>query len=201
MSTLKTPGRGKAVHSDLTLHMDGLIPDSVRDTLREAVLPAQEFTRLLSDYYAALSLAPAMAASPTAASPQMARSLQARENWLRSIEDEFGTYSRQEVAELRGSKGKNRGMAAEMQEKGQIIAFRRGNAYRVPAFQFDAAGQVIPAIPRIIAVARNSGWEDQDILVWLTNPNTHFPEGRRPVDCLDDADRVVGVLAATIEED
>lgn len=129
-------------------------------------------------------------ASKHPVSPQLARSIQARENWLRSIEEEFGTLSRQEVGDLRGARGSNRNMAADLQFKGKIVAFRRGKSFRIPAFQFTEGGQIRAVIPQLIAVARSAGWDDQDLLAWLTNPNLHFPDAKRPVDCLDDVDRV-----------
>lgn len=199
MSALKSQPDRQEDTAELLVHLQGELSEQLRQTISRVKLPAASIGPMLQNIVAAMELAPAMEAAEAAASPQMARSLQARENWLRSIDDEFGTFTRQEVAELRGSPGKNRGMAADMQERGEIIAYRRGNAFRIPAFQLDVSGHALPVMPRIIAEAREAGWEDQDILVWLTNPNTHFPDGKRPVDCLGDVEGVMAALRASIE--
>lgn len=200
MSALKDRPPAGTDTEEVTMRVQGVIPDELREAIGRVAVPADVLRPILQSVQAFRDLAPAMEASKFTASPQMARSLQARENWLRSIEEEFGTLSRQEVAELRGSKGANRSMAADLQSKGQILAFRRGNSFRIPQFQFTEAGHIRPALPRLIAAATDAGWDDQDLLVWLTNPNRHFPEGKRPVDCLDDVDRILEVFTATVEE-
>lgn len=200
MSGLKDRPQAKAEEDEVTVHLRGVLPDELRRALEQTTFRSDELVNFLRGALACRTLAPAMEASPVPATPQMARSLQARENWLRSIDEEFGTLSRQEVAELRGAKGRNRSMAAEMQDKGQIIAYQRGNSYRIPAFQFTGTGQVRPAVPKLIAAAHNADWDSQDLLAWLTNHNRNFPGGKRPVDCLDDVDRVLEVLEVTVEE-
>lgn len=200
MSALKDRPQTGADTGAVTMHVQGKLTDQLREVLDRSTLSADVLQPVLQSLLAAVDLAPAMEASKLTASPQMARSLQARENWLRSIEEEFGTFSRQEVAELRGSKGTNRSMAADLQAKGQILAYRRGNTYRIPKFQFTDTGHVRPSLPRLIAAATDAGWDSQDLLAWLTNPNTHFPEGKRPVDFLDETGRILEVFTATVEE-
>lgn len=200
MSALKDRPQARSEENHVTVHLQGTMPDDLRRTLEQTTFRSDELINLLRASIASRTLAPAMEASPLPATPQMARSLQARENWLRSIDEEFGTFSRQDVAELRGSTRPNRNMAADLQEKGKIIAYRRGNSYRIPAFQFTDTGQVRPAMPKLIAAAADAGWDTQDLLAWLTNYNRNLPGNKRPVDCLDDADRVIELLEATVEE-
>ena len=178
----------------------GHLEPEVASVLADSTIPADELNHVVMQWVARRSLAPAMETARTPVSPQLARSLQARENWLRDVETEFGTYSRQEVAQLRGAKGTNRSMAGDLKNSGQIIAYRRGNADRIPMFQFTGTGgQIRSAMPALIRLARENGWEDIDLLAWLTNPNTYFPEGTRPVDHLDDVELVLAAAADAFE--
>lgn len=201
MSALKDrPKAHAATGGEVTVRVSGKVTREVQEALDKVKIPASMIQPVLENLLAAFSLAPVMESAEVTASPQMARSLQARENWLRSIEKEFGALTRQQVAEMRGSKGTNRSMAAAMQAKGLILDYRRGNSFKVPAFQFTETGEVRPAVPLLIDAARQAGWDDMDLLIWLTNPNTHFPEGKRPVDVLDNTDRVLEVFTATVGE-
>jgi len=178
----------------------GHLQPDVASVLADSGIPAAELNHLVTQWVARRSLAPAMETAQTPVPPQLARSLQARENWLRGVESEFGTYSRQEIAQLRGAKGTNRSMAGDLKNSGQIITYRRGNSDRIPAFQFtETGGQIRSAMPALIRLARENGWEDLDLLAWLTNPNTYFPEGTRPVDHLDDVELVLAAAADAFE--
>lgn len=120
----------------------------------------------------------------------MVRSLQARESWLRSIEREFGILSHQEAAELHAGQG-----AAI-----RVISLHRGDTVWIPRFQFTDGRQIRPVIPLLIRMARSAGWDNQDLLVWLTNPDTRFPDEKRPVDLLSETGWVLEVLEAKLEE-
>lgn len=183
----------------VVVQVEGHLDSQTAQTLAETPIPSEYLRTLAMHISARRSLAPAMESAKVAASPQLARSLQARENWLRGLEHEFGTLSRQEVATLRGARSTNRSMAGEMREKGQILGYRRGNADRFPAFQFGDGGQVRPAMPKLISLARENGWEDLDVLVWLTNPSTYFADQARPVDHLDEIETVLAAAADAFE--
>lgn len=146
------------------------------------------------------ALGAAMATSPVAVSPQMARSLQAAENIWRSIEREFGMPTSKEVSELLGSRKPNRSIASTLRNEGSIIGVMRANSYRFPGFQFDAdKGTVVPAMPQLITLARENGRSDEDLVFWLTSPSSFFHEQDRPVDHLDEEDRVLAAARDQFE--
>lgn len=129
------------------------------------------------------SLGTAMSITPGTVSPQMARSLQAAENIWRRIENEFGLLTSVEVAELLGSRKPNRSTASALRNEGSIVGISRGNSYRFPGFQFDAEqSAVVPVMPKLIALARENGRSDDDLVFWLTSPSSFFVEQDRPVD-------------------
>ena len=126
----------------------------------------------------------------------MARSLQAAENTRRRIEHEFGLLTSVEVAGLLGSRKPNRNMAASLRGKGQIVGVMRGNSYRFPGFLFDREGALdLPAMPKLIALARENDRSDEDLIPWLYSPSRFFPEQHRPVDHLRQEDRVLAAAA------
>ncbi|WP_442545230.1 hypothetical protein ACSBOX_06010 [Arthrobacter sp. KN11-1C] len=146
------------------------------------------------------ALGAAMATSPVAVSPQTARSLQAAENIWRSIEREFGMLSSMEVAELLGSRKPNRSLASGLRNDGTIVGIMRGNAYRFPGFQFDAdKGAVVPAMPKLIALAREDGRSDEGLVYWLTSPSSLFHEQDRPVDHLHEEEQVLAAARDQFE--
>jgi hypothetical protein len=133
-------------------------------------------------------------------SPQMARSLQAAENIWRSIAREFGMPTSVEVAELLGSRKPNRSIASTLRNEGSIVGVMRGNSYRFPGFQFDAdKAVVVPVMPKLIALARENGRSDEDLVFWLTSPSSFFHEQDRPVDHLREDDRVLAAARDQFE--
>ncbi|OMH23785.1 hypothetical protein BKD30_10365 [Tersicoccus phoenicis] len=112
----------------------------------------------------------------------------ATENVWASVEAEFGLLTSVQVAALTGSKKSSRSLAADQRAAGKIMGVRRGNAYLYPGFQFDTAnGRVRPAIPRLVATARDCGWDGEDLILWLVSPSGYFGSDR-PVEHLGDED-------------
>jgi hypothetical protein len=145
-------------------------------------------------------LGAAMATSPVAVSPQTARSLQAAENIWRSIAEEFGMPTSVEVAELLGSRKPNRAIASTLRNEGSIVGVMRGNSYRFPGFQFDAEkSAVVPVMPKLIALARENGRSDEDLVFWLASPSSFFHEQDRPVDHLGEEERVLAAARDQFE--
>lgn len=142
----------------------------------------------------------AMATSPGAVSPEMARSLQAAENIWRSIDREFGMLTSVEVAELLDFRKPNRSIASTLRNEGSIVGVMRGNSYRFPGFQFDAdKSAVVLVMPKLIALARKNGRSDEDLVFWLTSPSSLFHEQDRPVDHLGEEDRVLAAARDQFE--
>jgi len=146
------------------------------------------------------SLGTAMSSTPGTVSPQLARSLQAAENIWRRMENEFGLLTSMEVAELLGSRKPNRTAASALRNDGSIIGIMRGNSYRFPGFQFDAKqGTVLPVMPRLIALARENGRSDDDVVFWLTSPSSFFAEQDRPVDHMREDERLLAAARDQFE--
>lgn len=146
------------------------------------------------------ALGAAMSSTPGSVSPQMARSLQAAENIWRSVAREFGLLTSIEVAELLGSRRPNRSIASTLRSEGTIIGIMRGNSYRFPGFQFDADKSAVePAMPKLIALARENERTDEDLVFWMTSANSFYREQDRPVDHLRDEDLVMAAARDQFE--
>ncbi len=130
---------------------------------------------------------------PSAAEVWHARqSAQAREELVR----EFGALSAEEVAELAGSKARNRSaLASRWHSEGRILAVPWHGRTLYPGFQF-CDGRPSTTVAAAAATLRERGLEGWSLALWFTTPNGWLWD-RRPVDLLDE-DRE-GVLAAAGE--
>lgn len=132
------------------------------------------------------ALGPAIAANPSPTSPQLARSLQAQENWWRKIEAEHPWFTSTQVAQQLG-RSANRNYASQLRKDGKLLGYRRANSYRYPAFQFDLrTGDVRPVIGDLLSISRRYDVPDEDVMLWLCSRSSLFAEQDRPVDHLDD---------------
>lgn len=146
------------------------------------------------------ALGRAMASNPAPTSPQLARSIQAETNAWKRIEAEFGLLASGEVAKLLGGSGTNRNFASEKRRAGKILGVARGNTYRYPGFQFDRRrGTVLGVIGRLIALAAENGWPHEDVVLWLSSPSAYFHEQDRPVDHLEEPDRLLAAARDQFE--
>ncbi|HUO40286.1 MAG TPA: Rv2175c family DNA-binding protein [Mycobacterium sp.] len=50
---------------------------------------------------------------------------------------------------------------------GHLVAIRRGSAVMVPQIFFTAGGEVVKSLPGLLAVLRDGGYRDTEILRWL----------------------------------
>jgi hypothetical protein len=57
--------------------------------------------------------------------------------------------------------GRDRQTIDRLRRSGQLLGVRGDGGYVFPAWQFDAHGRVLPALPRVIAVARSLGLSDE----------------------------------------
>jgi hypothetical protein len=110
---------------------------------------------------------------------------QARRNALARAElaREFGLLTSAEVAELAGSRAKNRAaLANRWAKEGRVFAVPHGRQFLWPGFQFDAQGQPRPAVAEVLRWFRDesSRWA---LALWFTS-RTGWLDGRRPVDLL-----------------
>ncbi|MEC5179478.1 hypothetical protein [Arthrobacter sp. CG_A4] len=156
------------------------------------VVETSTLLRVLSEERSIAALGSAMASNPEPVSPELARSLQAEENWWRKIERELPSLTSAEAAELLGAKPTNRNFASSQRAAGKLLGYTRRHAARFPKFQFDLAkGSVLPVIPQLIAVARDLETTDEDLVLWLAAPSSMFAEQDRPADHLNDPDRLL----------
>jgi hypothetical protein len=81
--------------------------------------------------------------------------------------------------------------------EGRLLGVRVGGHYEFPAWQFGRDGQVLPALPRVIAAARAAGMTD-DRLGSLLQARSGLGSGRRLADALRDGnvDHVLSVVHA-----
>jgi hypothetical protein len=174
-------------HAPTTEAISALLPSIALNSLAETIQKS------------AHSLGAAMAASPNTVSPQLARSLQAAENIWRRIDHEFGLLTSVQVASLLTLKP-TRTPAAQLRSDGKIVGVLRGNSYRFPGFQFDKArGAVRPVMANLITLARDNGRSDEDLVFWMTSPSSYFHEEDRPVDHLDEEERVLAAAQDQFE--
>lgn len=176
----------------------------VREALRQEAgvdLSATEVVRLveLAHEQGALDgLGDAMARMSIVLSPATARAAQATENAVKSIENEFGLLTSVQVARLLGSTSNAaavRSLANDMRARGELLYLRRLNKYLYPGFQFDrSVGRVRPLVKTLMQLADASGWDREDVVLWLCSPTTYFEDESRPVDHFDtDPDQVLDV--------
>lgn len=148
--------------------------------------------RVVSEMASISVLGAAIAANPEPASPELARSLQAEENWWRRIETELPSLSSTETAELLGAKRTNRNFASSQRAAGKLLGYSRRHAIRYPKFQFDSRrGAVLPVIPELLALTRGLHVPDEDVVLWMAARSSAFADQGRPVEHLKDKERLL----------
>ncbi|WP_168226604.1 hypothetical protein [Tomitella fengzijianii] len=132
----------------------------------------------------------------TAASPALARAVQAQQNLYDALDAEFGLLTSAQVADRLGSRAAaRRNAAAAARAAGRLLALRRGNRLLYPGFQFTAAG-IRPVIADLRSLGDRHGWHEAGLIEWLLGPTTLL-DGGRPVDALGDAERLLAVAEAS----
>lgn len=148
--------------------------------------------RALSEANSIAALGAAIASNPEMPSPELARSLQAEENWWRRIEHELPSMSSTETAAFLGAKATNRNFASSQRAAGRLLGYARRQAVRYPKFQFDVQrGSVLTVIPQLLALTRGFGVPDEDLVLWMAAPSAAFADQRRPVDHLNDPEKLL----------
>lgn len=173
------PGEDKTFGVDLSA-LQGLPADVARAMAEMTLMTARSVQ----------ALGPAMAAFRGTTSPQLARAVQATENVWKGIEAEFGLLTSADVAALIGTGKSGRSFASDQRAAGKLIGIKRGNRVLFPGFQFDRpAGKVRSVVPELLRMAKDVGWDEEDLVLWLVAPSGYF-HGDRPVEHLNDADLV-----------
>ncbi|RCK70443.1 hypothetical protein DT076_07320 [Desertihabitans brevis] len=138
------------------------------------------------------ALGAAIEAAHVRASPALARAVQAEEGLYQRIADEFGLLTSAEAGRRLGSRSKAaRNLALSARRDGQLLALRRGRYDLFPGFQFDDHG-ARPVVAALIALGEEHERSEAGLVQWLMAPTTYL-DGLRPVDVIDDPDRLLSV--------
>ena len=134
---------------------------------------------------------------PPATVEQARRNAEARVEFL----GEFPTLSSGEVADLVGSRSRNRAALAHgWRKQGRVFSVRLGREQRYPVFQFDAhAGAPKANVSKVISLLRAAGLEGWQIALWFTGPLARLGD-RRPVDVIDSEPEQVVEAAGAIQD-
>ena len=118
---------------------------------------------------------------------QMRRNAEARHRFLA----EHGALASEEVAEIAGSRARNRAARAYRLQRGQkVFAVRYHGRTLFPAFQFEADGEVRLAIPQVLRALHDRGLSGWEMALWFV-AGSSFLGGRRPLDLLDEDPELV----------
>lgn len=138
------------------------------------------------------ALGTAIHAANLTASPNLARAVQAQQNIYDSVDAEFGLLTSSQAGDRIGSRAvARRNAATAARNEGRLVAVRRGRYLLYPGFQFDAAG-IRPVVADLVQVAFTHGWDETSLITWLVSPTTYL-DGSRPVDIMDEPDRLVSL--------
>jgi hypothetical protein len=115
-----------------------------------------------------------------AAAQQARRNAEARQELI----DEFGLFDSDQLAEMSGSKAKNRSATASrwLAERRVFAVEHLGHRY-FPAFQFGVDNRPRPTVRRILEVLEPHGLEGWEIALWFTTASGWLDD-QRPVDRL-----------------
>jgi hypothetical protein len=133
----------------------------------------------------------------SAAVQQARRNAEARQELI----DEFGLLEAEELAEMVGSKAKNRSATASrwLTERRVFAVEHLGRRY-FPAFQFGADGRPRAVIKRVVEVFEPYGLDGWELALWFTTV-TGWLDDKRPVDRLStNPDDVVAAAQHTFDE-
>jgi hypothetical protein len=111
---------------------------------------------------------------------QVERNGQARARFLR----EDRPYTAAQASQCLGSRARNATeLASRLKREGKLFTVRDGTSEKYPRFQFDAHGQPLPVIAKVLALFKGKleGWE---IALWFHSNNGWLPQQARPVDVL-----------------
>lgn len=133
-------------------------------------------------------------------SAQAAQQAQRNADARQELIDEFGLYSGEQVADLSGSRARNRfATASRWLADGRIFAVEHMGTRAYPAFQFGTDGNPRPVIQRVLKAFEPYGLDGWETALWFTTA-TGWLDDRRPVDLLvGAADDVVAAAGQTFD--
>lgn len=149
----------------------------------------QEMSRMIE------SMTPPMTVPLPVQVLQARRNAQARMAMLQ----EFGAVTSAELGELAGSRASNKAaLAHRWKADGRIFAVTHQGTTYFPGFQFAPNGQPLDVIAEVLTILEPilGGWE---LALWFGSANGWLG-GKRPVDFLTDAPRVLDAARREAEE-
>jgi hypothetical protein len=153
-----------------------LTPDLAAQVTQFAKLAAEDkrmTERLVSAMFTRNTVSPA-------AAQQARRNAEARQELI----DEFGLFDSDQLAEMAGSKAKNRSATASrwLAERRVFAVEHLGHRY-FPAFQFGIDNRPRPVVRRILEVFEPHGLQGWELALWFTTASGWLDD-QRPVDRL-----------------
>lgn len=125
-------------------------------------------------------------------SPQIARSIQAQINFIREIGRDYGLLTGYTVR-----------VALDIDSKDPMprmfgIVYCREMLY--PAFLFEPSPdrpgkqRIKPVVAELAKLADEYEWDGEDVAFWLASPTSWLAGGAKPLEYLDDAEKVLGAF-------
>jgi hypothetical protein len=125
-------------------------------------------------------------------SPELASSVQATINLIRSIDREYGLLTEDAVRTVLGlAPGDALPLVFAVLYRGQDL---------YPGFLFEPAPdregvqRVRPVVAELGKLAKEHGWDGTDVVFWLVSPTTWFTGGGLPLDYLDEPPRILAAF-------
>jgi hypothetical protein len=113
----------------------------------------------------------------------------------RRVIDEIGAYTSTELADLNGSKAKDRSkLATNWRSEGKVFTVLYNSRNVFLAFQFGPDGRPLPVIGEVITALK--GWSGWEIAAWFLRPHGLLGQAQ-PIDLLRDSPDLVREAAAS----
>jgi hypothetical protein len=119
--------------------------------------------------------------------PQPVELLQARRSaaMRRDMLARYGYYSAEELADLNGSKARNRyALAARWMREGRIFGVPLGARSVFPAFQFDADGSPYPIVAQALTALPRERMSPWSVALWWYASSAWLPAQARPAELI-----------------
>ena len=124
--------------------------------------------------------------------PQPVELLQARRSaqMRRDMLSRFGYFTAEELADMHGSKARNRyALAARWVREGRIFGVPLGARSVFPAFQFDSEGHAYPIVATVLDALPREDMSPWSVGLWWFANNAFLPGEARPAELIGTQDQ------------
>jgi len=131
--------------------------------------------------------------------PQPIELLQARRNaaMRREMLTTYGYWSAEELADMHGSKAKNRhALASRWAREGRVFTVPLGARNVFPAFQFDPDAEPYPVVADTLAALPRDEMSTWGVGLWFYANNGWLPGEARPAELIGTREQELIVIAA-----